>query len=73
MFEVIETQQIFNRTFYRAKTTQGVSWYFFKGAEIKQYRFLKYHRNYQNRMIAPVCCFCDEDWKDIKEFIKTLN
>lgn len=73
MFEIIQTQRINNLICYKAKTTHSVAWYYFKGTEIKQVEFLRYHRNYRSRMMAPICCFCNDDWKDIKAFIKTLN
>ena len=41
MFEIIETQQIFNLTCYKVRTTRSVDWYYFKGREIKDIRHFK--------------------------------
>lgn len=73
MFEIIETQQIFNKTYYKAKTSQGISWYYFKGTEIKKLVHLKYNKNSSYRMIKPIFGLCADDWKDVNKFIETLN
>lgn len=73
MFEIIETQQIFNLTCYKVKTTDSVDWYYFKGKNIRYFDELKYCKRFKCMSITPVVTLYSEDWADAEKFLNSLN
>ena len=76
MFEIIQTQQIFNLTCYKVKTTYSIDWYYFKGKETKDIRYFKplnYNKNCGCRMLMPLVALNKDDWADAKKFLNSLN
>lgn len=76
MFEIIKTQQIFNLTCYKVKTTRSVDWYYFKGREIKDIRYfngLKYCKQFHCKLITPIVALNGNDWVDVKKFLNSLD
>ena len=76
MFEIIQTQQIFNLTCYKVRTSHSIEWYYFKGKETKDIRYvkgLKYFKEYKRRSLPIIVALNNDDWADAKKFLNSLN